>query len=438
MMKQQSNPMSRRAFIGTSLAGVAGLSLLPLGACNRVPGHINLGFIGLGQQAMYLLSSFLKIEGVKVLAGADVYAIKRERFLKRTRDYYTEKGEAMDVQVYEDYQDILNRDDINAVVIASPDFWHALMAINACKTGKDIYLEKPLTFTIREGIELVKAVRDNNRILAVGSQQRSDPNFQHAVKLVQDGKLGRIEKVNVWIGEDFHPKPYDAPEEPLPDGLNWDLWTGPAPKVHYNHVLDPPISLDPPQDEQFWGAWRWYKEFGGGLMTDWGAHMMDIAQWGLGVDRSGPVKVTPAGYEGAPYLTYEYASGIPLTIEQFNDDTKGVKFWGSDGWIEVARGYFNASDESLKPEVKDDKVAYEAKSSHHENFIHSVLTRKDPVAPVEIGHRSASACDLGNIAYFLGRTVHWNPDKQSFVNDPEADRYLFRPYLNGYTFPGVQ
>jgi predicted dehydrogenase len=200
-------------------------------------------------------------------------------------------------------------------------------------------------------------------------------------------------------------------------------------------VLNPPISLDPPVDEQFWGGWRWYKEFGGGLMTDWGAHMMDIAQWGLGVDRSGPVKITPAGYEGAEFLTYEYASGVPLTIEPFKEDTRGVRFIGSDGWLEVARGYFNASDESMKPEVKKDEVAYEAKSAHHENFIRSVMTRKDPVVPVEIGHRSATACNLGNIAYWVGRSIRWDPDKQTFVNDPEAEKYFSREYLNGYNFP---
>ena len=155
-MKRQPNLISRRAFIGTSLVGVAGLSVLPLSACTRVPGHINLGFIGLGRQSMYLLSSFLNIEGVKVVAGADVYAIKRERFLKRTHDFYQGKEEEVDIQAYEKYEDILNREDINAVVIASPDFWHALMAVQACKAGKDIYLEKPLTYTIKEGIELVK------------------------------------------------------------------------------------------------------------------------------------------------------------------------------------------------------------------------------------------------------------------------------------------
>ncbi len=432
-MDHQSKAISRRAFIGTSLAGVAGLTLLPLGSCSRAQGPVNLGFIGLGRQSMYLLGSFMKLDGVKVLAGADVHPMKRERFLKRTSDFYGEKGEAVDVQVYEKYQDILNRKDIDAVVIASPDFWHALMAIDACRAGKDIYLEKPLTYTIGEGKKLVKAVRDHGRTLAVGSQQRSDPNFQHAVKLVQDGKIGKIEKVNVWVGKDFHPTPYDAAEETLPEGLNWDLWCGPAPRVHYNHVLNPPISLDPPQDETFWGAWRWYREFGGGLMTDWGAHMMDIAQWGLGVDTSGPLKITPAGVDGAENLTFEYEGGIPLTIERFHEDTQGVKFWGSDGWIEVARGYFDASDESLKPKMEGDKVAYEAKSSHHENFIECIRSGQDPVATVEIGHRSATACNLGNIAFFLGRTVQWDPATESFVDDDEASEYMFREYLNGYS-----
>ncbi len=434
-MKPASNQISRRTFIGTSLVGMAGLSLFPMSSCKKNRDHVNIGFIGLGRQSMYLLSSFINIEGVTVLAGADVFGIKRERFLKRTTEHYREKGENVDIKVYEDYHDILKRRDIDAVVIASPDFWHALMAIEACQAGKDIYLEKPLTFTIKEGIELVKAVRDNDCILGVGSQQRSDPNFQHAIKLVQDGKLGKIQKVNVWVGKDFHPIPYDAPAEPLPEGLDWKKWIGPAPMNHYNHLLNPPISLDPPKDEEFWGAWRWYKEYGGGLMTDWGAHMMDIAQWGLGVDRSGPLKITPAGHDGAEYLTYEYPGGIPLTIEDFHEDTRGVKFWGTDSWIEVARGYFDASDESLKPEVKEDEVAYEAKSAHHVNFIESVMSHHDPVVPVEIGHRSATACNLGNIAYFLGRSVQWDPETQRFVNDAEADNHLFRAYENGYKLP---
>ena len=265
----------------------------------------------------------MNMEGVNVVAGCDVYGVKRQRFEKRVREHYEKQGKTVNIKTYEKYQDLLARPDIDAVVIASPDHWHALMAIDACKTGKDVYLEKPLTLTIKEGQELVKTVRKYNRILAVGSQQRSDPNFQHAVKLVQDGKLGTIERVNAYVGGP--PVPYDLPMEILPIDLNWDLWLGPNPYVHYNKELNPPISLNPPKDEQFWGGWRWYKELGGGFTTDWGAHMFDIAQWGLGMDESGPVEIIPAGYENTPYLTFRYANGAIMTEEPFNDQkTKGV------------------------------------------------------------------------------------------------------------------
>ena len=227
MSNSKPTKFSRRSFIGTSLIGITGISMLPvLTSCAEKDKNIKLGFIGLGKQAMFLLGSFIALDGVTVVAGCDVYAIKRERFLKRTKDFYTEAEKEVDVKVYEKYEELLADKNIDAVVIASPDFWHAKMAIDACKAGKDIYLEKPLTYSIREGQELVKTVREYDRVLAVGSQQRSDPAFQHAVKMVREGHLGDIEKVNIYIGEDIHPTPYNEPKEPLPDGLNWDLWIG--------------------------------------------------------------------------------------------------------------------------------------------------------------------------------------------------------------------
>ncbi len=392
-----------------------------------------MGFIGLGRQAMYLLSSFIKIEGVKVVAGCDVYGIKKKRFEQRVRAHYDEKGEKCNVQTYDNYKDLLARDDIDAVVIAVPDHWHAMIAIDASNAGKHIYLEKPITFTIGEGQKLREVVRANHTILAVGSQQRSDPNFQHAVKMAQNGNLGTIDRVSVFVGPDPFPKPYDKPEQPLPEDLNWDQWLGPNPSVHYNEVLDPPITLDPPQDEQFWGAWRWYKETGGGLMTDWGAHMFDIAQWGLGMDQSGPTKIIPPGYGEYTSLTYIYDNGIQMIEEPFNGDTRGVKFWGSNGWIEISRDAFNASDESLKPEVKESDVPYEARAGHHQNFIDAVKAKVDPVVPVEIGHRTNTVCVLGNIAHELGRPVEWDPASESFVNDDEASAFIQRKYREGYS-----
>ena len=424
-MKEQKKNWTRRQFINTALAGVAGAAMIPhLSSCKgaaAASGEIRLGFIGLGRQAMFLMNGFIQIPGVKVLAGCDVYGIKRKRFEKRVTDFYTKAGTEFSVDTYERYSEVLRRKDIDAVVIAVPDHAHAMIAIAACKAGKDVYLEKPMTFTIREGQELRKVVRETNRILGVGSQQRSSQEFQHAVKLVQDGALGRITKVNAYVGAP--PTPYNLPKEPLPADLNWDLWLGPLPEaIHYNNQLNPPISLDPPKDEEFWGGWRWYKEMGGGFTTDWGAHMFDIAQWGLGMDKSGPVEISPIG-DGTEFISWTYASGTVMTSEPFDEKmTKGVKFWGENGWIEVARGYFNASDPKFMPPESATAVEgpYETRVPHQLNFIEAVKNRKDPVVPVEIGHSSCVVCTLGNIACELKRTIRWDPATETFVGDTDG------------------
>ncbi|MFA5655385.1 MAG: Gfo/Idh/MocA family oxidoreductase [Dysgonamonadaceae bacterium] len=432
--------LTRRGFLKTATIGAAGALVFPhfLSSCKSDSKKssndkiIRLGFIGLGQQSMYLLNGFIKMPNVEVVAGSDVYGIKNERFLKRVNDYYSNVEKEINVDVYEDYHDLLVREDIDTVVIAAPDHWHAFMAIDACNAGKNIYLEKPLTFTIKEGQELVKAVRKNNVILGVGSQQRSDTNFQHAVKMVQEGRIGKIERINAHVGGP--PVPYNLPEENVPANLNWAMWLGPSPFVHYNSELNPPISLDPEQNEQFWGAWRWYKELGGGFTTDWGAHMFDIAQWALEMDESGPIEIIPAGYENRQFLTYKYANGTVMTEEPFNEQqTKGVKFWGDKGWIEISRGHFLASDDSLLPtKTSADEGAYETKVPHLQNFIEAVQNHTDPVVPVEIGHRSCTVCTLGNIAYELKRPIKWNPDAEKFVDDPEADKLLTKEYSEGY------
>ncbi len=428
---------SRRQFIGTTVAGMTALMVVPgMAGCTskKDSGDIRLGFIGMGQQAMHLLNGFLQITGVQVVAGCDVYGIKRKRFEKRVNAFYATAGKKVKTVTYERYEDLLARADIDAVVIAVPDHAHAMIAIAACKAGKDIYLEKPMTFTIKEGQELRKTVRETGRVLAIGSQQRSDPNFQHAVNLVQTGALGKISLVNAYVG--VPPTPYNLPEEPLPADLNWDLWLGPLPAdIHFNNELNPPISLDPEEDEKMWGAWRWYKEMGGGFTTDWGAHMFDVAQWGLGMDRNGPVEISPIG-DGTEYMTFKYANGTVLTSEPFNENkTKGVKFWGENGWIEVSRGFFNASDPKFfAPESEKSEGPYETKIPHQVNFIESVRSRKDPLVPVEIGHSSCTVCTLGNIACELKRTIKWNPETETFVDDEDgaATRLLHYEYRNGW------
>ena len=437
-MSEQKKALSRRQFLNFSALGMAGIMVLPkispFGNSGAVA-EVKLGFIGMGQQAMFLLNGFLQIPGVTVVAGCDVYGIKRKRFEKRVKAFYTKAGKEAKVDTYEKYQDLLNRKDINAVVIAVPDHSHAMIAIAACKAGKDIYLEKPMTFTIKEGQELKKAVRDSKIIFGLGSMQRSSPEFQHAVKLVQDGALGKITKVNAFVGDP--PKPYDLPEEPIPADLNWDLWLGSLPMpIHFNNQLDPPITLDPDQNEKLWGAWRWYKEMGGGFTTDWGAHMFDIAQWGLGMDKNGPVEISPID-DGTHYISYKYANGVVMTSEPFDDrKTKGVKFWGEKGWIEVSRGSFKSSDEkyALPKSATAFDGPYETRIPHQLNFVESVRSRKDPVVTVEIGHSSCTVCTLGNIACALKRTIKWNPQTETFIDDTDgaATKLMHYEYRKGW------
>ena len=323
------------------------------------------------------------------------------------------------------------------MVIATPDHYHALIAMAACRAGKDVYLEKPMTFTIYEGQQLCKAVRRNNRILQVGSQQRSDEEFIHVANRIREGRLGKISRVKVRVGGP--PKPNTLAVEAIPAGLNWDLWQGPLPgKVNYNHELNPPITLDPEQNEQLWGAWRWYEGTGGGLMTDWGAHMFDVAQWALGKDRNGPVEIIPPGHSYYDHLTYLYDNGVVMTEEPFDGTKQGVKFYGDNGWIQVCRGEVLASDPVFLPDTrtKNDDLPYETRIPHQINFIESVRSRIDPTVPVEIGHSSCTVCNLGNIAYKLGRPVKWNPIVEKFMDDPDATALLHYTYRDGYSLEG--
>ena len=445
--------MERREFLKLSALGAAA-AVVPTGiarAASPAPaapsktaksanGKVNLGFIGLGQQAMYLLSAFIEFDDVRVLAGCDVYDIKRDRFVRRVKQYYQGKGEKkVKVDVYEDYQDLLARKDIDAVVIATPDHQHALIAIAACKAGKDVYLEKPMTLTIYEGQQLCKAVRKYNRILQVGSHQRSSAEFIQAATVCREGLLGKIERIKVFTGRNSAnpnsaaPVPCDLPKMEVPAGLNWDKWLGPLPtSVYYSHDMNP--SVNDEHDESCWGAWRWYKPSGGGLMTDWGAHMFDVAQWALGKDGLGPQKISPAGYGPYEALTYEYDNGVIMTEERYNGNEQGLQIYGENGWIKVCRGSYRASDKKFEnANLSIEGGAYEAQSGHRRVWIDCVKAHIDPNCPVETGHSSCTVCNLGNIAMELGRPVIWNPIVQKFMNDPEATKLLHYKYRDGYS-----
>ncbi|MDD3107781.1 MAG: Gfo/Idh/MocA family oxidoreductase [Alistipes sp.] len=444
---------SRRDFLKVSALGAAGALFMPSGLAaataskkeskkTSANNQINIGFIGMGQQAMHLLNGFKTIEGVRIVAGCDVYDVKRARFEKRVKQYYAEKGEKnCKVDLYEDYQELLARPDIDAVVIATPDHQHALIAIAACKAGKDVYLEKPMTLTIYEGQQLRKAVRKYSRILQMGSQQRSSAEFVQAATLAREGALGKINRIKLYVGRvgdntTASPTPYKLAKQEVPSGLNWDKWLGPlSEQYYYNSDLDPVITIDPEQNEQLWGAWRWYQGLGGGLMTDWGAHMFDIAQWAIGKDGNGPVEIIPGGYSYYDNLTFKYDNGIILTEQKFDGGKQGVKIYGENGWIQVCRDEYIASDPkfAMQKEENQSNVPYETKVGHYQTFINSVRSRIDPNVPVEVGHSSCTVCTLGNIANQLGRPIVWNPIVEKFMNDPEATKLLHYDYRAGYS-----
>lgn len=435
-----------------SALGLASLTILPSWTIPEGPSkgkkiapsdRIVLGFVGLGQQGRSDFNSFAACPGVQVAACCDVDSIKRERFRRDVAKWQKNNGMNERCDMYEYYGDLLERTDIDAVEIATPDHWHALVAIGALDSGKDVYLQKPLAYTITEGLAVQTAVRKNGRVLQMGSQQRSSAEFQQAIKLVRSGAIGHIDEVHVRVGDP--PKPFDLPEMPVPSNLNFNLWLGPLndPKIHYHSDICPVVSLDPPQDEKLWGAWRWYSETGNGYPADWGAHMYDIAQAALGMDGLGPVEYIPKGYNGAKYDTMKYANGVVMTEQPFDDkqpDWQGIKFFGDKGWLKVARGYIECSDSKLLKKSQEEVKAgqYEVSSPHMQNFLDAIRDHKDPIAPVECGTSTNTLCCLTNIARELGRPVHWNPATLSFEGDKEAAAHRLywyeyrRPYKLSY------
>jgi predicted dehydrogenase len=468
---EQKSGISRRQFLGYSAFGLAGLTILPNWAMTNgvhiAPSdRVVVGFIGLGRQGLGDFRGFAGCPGIQVAACCDVDTIKVERFQKRVMDWQKTKNMNPRCDGYEFYEDLLNRKDIDAVEVATPDHWHALAVIHACQSGKDVYCQKPLAYTITEGLEMVKAVRNNKRVLQVGSQQRSGKEFQKAIELVRNGEIGHIEKIYARVGEP--PTPLNLPEEAIPANLNFNQWMGPLndPKIHYHPDLCPPVSLNPEANEKLWGAWRWYQETGNGYTADWGAHMFDIAQAAIGMDGSGPVEFYPKGVNGATYATMKYANGIVMTEQPYlddNEDAQGIKFIGTDGWIEVARGYLACSDASKIPaelagrrpltaaqreaqrtqtaaqrsqqseQNRGNALQFEISSPHMQNFVDCIRSRKNPIAPVEVGCSTNTLCCLANIARELNRSVKWDPATLSFTDDKEAEAH--RLYYYEYRRP---
>ncbi len=420
---------TRRDFLKTTSALAASAPfLLPSHVWAAEGGGPNeklvLGFIGVGKQGRGLLGGFLGRNQVQVVAVCDVDTTRRDHSKKTVEDHYAKKTgtDFKGCDGYPDFRQLLARKDIDAVCIAVPDHWHALPVILACKHGKDIYCEKPLSLTIAEAIAMVKAVRQHDRVFQTGSMQRSSAEFLKACELVRNGCLGPIQQVIVDVGG---PSRWcDLPEEAMEPGLDWDYWLGPAPKRPYNSILSPRGVHD------FFPNWRNYREYSGGGMTDWGAHHFDIAQWSLGMDHSGPVEIIPPDDPKATKgVRFRYANGV----EMIHGDSGGVLFIGEKGKILVNRGKFQATPEEIG-DIDRSKLPIQLYHStdHLGDFLKCVRSRQRPICDVEIGCRSVTVCHLGNLAYWYHRRLHWDPVNQRFLGDAEANTWLDRPKRSPY------
>lgn len=427
--KEMKTGISRRGFLGRLAMGTAGIMIVPRHVLGG-PGYtapsdrINIGYIGTGRQTRGGLTNwFMDRDDAMVVAGCDVDRRKLDYFVNRVNDYYAEKNgnsNYNDCEGYNDFRELIERDDIDAVVIATPDHWHGVQGVMALETGKDVYCEKPVSLTVREGRAMAEATRDNERVFQTGSMQRSWDDFHRAAELVINGYIGDIEKIIVSVGGP--PEPCDdLRTQRVPDYLDWNMWVGPARHTFYNEYYAPPIDWDG------WARWRYCDRFGGGDMTDWGAHMFDIAQWALGMDESGPVEVIPPDGEEYPVLTYKYANGIPMERDDFGIGN-AVRFIGTEGTIDVSRSVLEVPQNLENQEIGGNEIRLYNSDHHYLDWLEAIKNRSKPICDVETGHRTATVCTIGNIAYKLDRPLRWNPDNEQFENDEEANSMLHRPY----------
>ena len=445
--------LSRRGFVQRSTAALAAAGL-PLWMANEMAQNqlraaddtkkpsdpINVGLVGCGGQGRGILGAALRNKGVQVVAVCDVDRARREKAVK-------ELGGEGKVKGYESFRDLNDHKSLDAVLIGTPDHWHTLVAIDAMKKKKDVYCEKPLTLTVAEGQALTKVAQQTKRIFQVGSQQRSNARFRLACELVRNGRLGKIRRVETRIGSNPKGGPFKV--EPVPDVLNWDMWLGQTPAVDY---LKPRCHY----------SFRWWYEYSGGKMTDWGAHHNDIAQWALGMDESGPVSVSSKGTkpadDGMSYnchpdfeVTYGYASGAQVVC--LSKGENGVLFEGEDGKsLFVSRGLIRASDQAAKPKggkggksggpskILDEPLGKDAvrlyeSSNHMANWLNGIRTRKPCICTAEIGHRSVTVCHLGTISLRLGgKALKWDPIKERF-DDEAANKLLSREMRGEWKLP---
>jgi predicted dehydrogenase len=433
---------SRRDFVKTLAVGAAGTALtMPSVSYGRIVGandRIRLGMIGVGQITRYHISGFQQEPDVDIAALADVY--------EPNLQYGADMVEG-DVDTYTDFRRIVERDDIDAVVVGTPNHWHAIPSIRACETGKDVYVEKPLADTIEEGRHVVEAARENDRIVQLGTQQRASRHFQEAVELIRGGTLGDVSFVRTWNTSNAYPDGIGSPDntEP-PEGLDWDLWLGPAPE----HPFNPNrfgVFLDDDMNFETWGTWRWFWDHGGGNMSDWGVHWLDIVHWAM--EEDAPHTISSMGNK---YLiednretpdtlqtTYEYP-GFTCVYENrvvndrgVDDHGSGIIFYGTKGTMYLSRGGFRIEPQPGSDLNEMQVDSHGVEPSHRRDFLDSVKSREKPRSTIEVGHRSSSAAVLGNVAFRSGHTIEWDAETETVTNHTDANQYVTASYRDPWS-----
>ncbi len=426
--------VSRRAALKRGLSGVLAAAVAPnffpasLFGRTAPSNRLGIGLVGNGLICGSHIGTLIgRPDECRVVATCDVHRVKAERARDRIQTAYGKLKDsgspARGLDIHATHEELIARPDIDIVFVCTPDHWHAAVSNAAMKAGKDVYCEKPLTLTVREGRVLVETARRHGRVLQTGTQQRSNKSFRKAAEIVRNGWIGDIKVVRARLGE--FPPAAPLSEEPVPEGFDYDRWLGPTPWRPYNAQR---VKGD------YGGGWRCYLEYGGRKNGDWGAHHFDIIQNALGMDRTGPVEFIPIGHEGCKYQTHVYANGVRV---ERNDDPGSkamIEFVGTKGTVWVSRNDFletDPADLAARPLRGEDTHLY-ASDDHHTDFFRCVRTRQRPIADVEIGHRTATICHLNAIAAQVGRAVRWDPAGEEIVGDPVAARLLDRPRRAGY------
>jgi len=418
----------------------------------KANGRIRVGCIGMGKLMFNrLIDGFRTQDDVEVVAVCDVDTTRRNAGLETVKAAY--KGGGPEVKAYDDYRELLADKSIDAVVVATPDHWHAIITIEALKAGKDVYCEKPLTHNVNEALAVMAAVKKYGRVLQTGSMQRSaNPEFRVACELVRNNVLGKLKAIEINIG--IPAIPYNLPEQAMEPGLDWDRWCGPAPKVAYNPELSPRGLC------KRFPNWRNYREFASGMIGDWGAHHIDIAHWGMDMDNSGPVEILPStNPNNTDGVSMKYANDVVLThVNKGN----GLTFTGENGSVFAARGEFHlildgkdfarfrdksvdkttscegACAKASKTFLKDAKVKLEVSKNHVRNFLDCMKDRqRKPITHEGVGGHTVIACHLMSQAYYNKQRMCWDPAAFAFTNGTGDPAWLGRVYRDGYTLPTV-